>query len=154
MSNANRNYAVARGQLIGYLRTQGYRPHPDEVFCPSREHCWVDVAALKGHDYWAFEYKSRNDSIRRGFDQCRSYARGFNYVVLVADRERVTSSPFFRHFREEGFGIWRHSRCGFHQILEPRRRNTLRNAKLVIERQFRRLRNVEEPCLTRLSSWF
>jgi hypothetical protein len=154
MSDDHRNYAAARGQLIAYLKTQGYRPHPDEVFCPSGEHCWVDVAALKGQDYWAFEYKSRNDSMRRGFDQCRSYARGFNYVVLVADRHRVTSSPYFPYFRAEGFGIWRHDRLGFHPILEPRRRNNTRNVKLVVERQFRHVRNLKEPCATLLSRWF
>jgi hypothetical protein len=154
MPNDNRNYAAARGELIAYLHTQGYRPHPDEVFCPSREHCWVDVAALKGEDYWAFEYKSRHDSIRRGFYQCRSYARGFNYVVLVADRERVTSSPYFRNFRAEGFGIWRHSPYGFQQILEPRRRNAIRKAKLVVERQFRHVRRAREPGVALLSRWF
>lgn len=154
MSNDHRNYAAARGQLIAYLHTQGYRTHPDEVFCPSGEHCWVDVAAQKGQDYWAFEYKSRNDSIRRGFEQCRSYAKGFNYVVLVADRHRVTSSPCFRHFRVEGFGIWQHDRLGFHPILQPKRRNTMRNVKQVVERQFRHLRNLKETCATPLSRWF
>jgi hypothetical protein len=154
MSDDHRNYAAARGQLIAYLYTQGYRPHPDEVFCPSRGHCWVDVAALKGQDYWAFEYKSRHDSIRRGFDQCRSYANGFNYVVLVADRRRVTSSPYFRHFRLEGFGIWRHDKVGFHPILQPERRNTIRDVKLVVERQFRHLRNLNETEVTPLTKWF
>jgi hypothetical protein len=153
MSNCNRRYAAARGQLLAYLHTQGYRAHPDEVFCPSGEHCWVDVAALKGPDYWAFEYKSRNDSIRRGFDQCRSYAKGFNYVVLVADRCRVTSSPYFHHFRGEGFGMWRHDRLGFHQIIQPIRRTTIRDVKLVVERQFTRLRNLDETPITPLSRW-
>jgi hypothetical protein len=154
MSNDHPNYVAARGQLIAYLQTQGYKAHPDEVFCPSGEHCWVDVAALRGQDYWAFEYKSRTDSIRRGFDQCRSYAKGFNYVVLVADRKRVTSSPYFLHFRAEGFGIWRHDRLGFHPIIQPRRSTTIRNIKLVVERQFRRVRNLDEKSIMPLSRWF
>jgi hypothetical protein len=153
MSNNHRNYPAAREQLIEYLHSQGYRAHPNEVFCPSREHCWVDVAALKGQDYWAFEYKSRNDSIRRGFDQCRSYARGFNYVVLVADRHRVTSSPYFRQFKAEGFGVWRHDRLGFQPVLQPRRRMTKRDARLTVERQFRYLRNPVDANVTPLE-WF
>jgi hypothetical protein len=154
MANDNRNYAAARGTLIAYLQAQGYLPHPEEVFCPSGKHCWVDVAALKGQDYWAFEYKSRNDSIRRGFDQCRSYARGFNYVVLVADRHRLTSSPYFHRFWAEGFGIWRHGPFGFQQILKPRRRSTIRNTKLTVERQFKHILSSREPCATLLSRWF
>jgi len=154
MSNDHPNYVAARGQLIAYLQTQGYKAHPDEVFCPSGEHCWVDVAALRGQDYWAFEYKSRTDSIRRGFDQCRSYAKGFNYVVLVADRNRVTSSPYFRNFMAEGFGIWRHDRSGFHPIIQPRRSTTIGNIKLVVERQFRRVRNLDEKSIMPLSRWF
>ena len=154
MSNDYPSYVTARGQLIAYLQTQGYKAHPDEVFCPSGEHCWVDVAALRGQDYWAFEYKSRTDSIRRGFDQCRSYAKGFNYVVLVADRNRVTSSPYFRYFMAEGFGIWRHDKLGFHPIIQPRRRATIRSIKLVVERQFRRVRNLDEKSIVPLSRWF
>lgn len=153
MSNDHRSYAAARRQLIAYLHTQGYKAHPNEVFCPSAEHCWVDVAAVKGQDYWAFEYKSRNDSIRRGFDQCRSYANGFNYVVLVADRHRVTSSPYFSSFRAEGFGVWRHDKLGFHPILQPKRRTTVRGVKLAVERQFRPLHNSNETCVTFLSRW-
>jgi hypothetical protein len=127
-------------------------PHPDEVFCPGGEHCWVDVAALKGQDYWAFEYKSRNDSIRRGLDQCQSYAEVFNYVVLVADRHRITSSPYFRRFKAEGFGIWRHDMLGFHPLLHPKRRSSARNLKRVVERQFRRIRS-KETRTTLLSKW-
>ena len=154
MPNNHRSYAAARRQLIAYLQTQGYRAHPNEVFCPSGEHCWVDVAALKGQDYWAFEYKSRNDSMRRGFDQCRSYAKGFNYVVLVADRHRVTSSAYFHQLKAEGFGIWRHDRFGFHPVLEPKRRNTMRSVKLVVERQFTHFRDYKDPSATMLSEWF
>ena len=154
MPNNHRSYAAARTQLIAYLQTQGYKAHPNEVFCPGGEHCWVDVAAMKGRDYWAFEYKSRNDSIRRGFDQCRSYAKGFNYVVLVADRHRITSSAYFHQLKAEGFGIWRHDRFGFHSLLAPKRRNTMRSVKLVVERQFAHLLDHTGPSSTKLSDWF
>ena len=134
-----RAYASAREDLLAFLESMGFKPHPREVYCPSPKHCWVDVAALKGSDLWAFEYKSRSDSMRRGFEQCRSYARAFNYVVLVADRLRVTSSPYFSKFLREGFGVWRDSRGGFYPILPPKRQAITREARVMVERQFRRL---------------
>ena len=132
-------YLSAREDLIRFLKSGGFRPHPREVFCPSTKHCWVDVAALKGPDLWAFEYKSRSDSIRRGFEQCRSYSCAFNYVVLVADRSRVTASPYFGKFKQEGFGVWRRIGSGFYSILPPKRRRVARTTQEVVERQFKRL---------------
>jgi hypothetical protein len=139
--------------LLAYLQTQGFKPHPNEVFCPSGDHCWVDVAALKGQDYWAFEYKSRSDSMRRGLDQCHAYANGFNYVVLVADRHRVTSSPYFSDFRSEGFGVWRHDRFGFQTILQPKRRATMRRIHKIVCRQFGRLVIGDSTTDTQLTRW-
>ena len=154
MPNNYRYYTVAREQLISFLRTQGYTPHPNEVYCPNPEHCWVDVAALKGLDYWAFEYKSRVDSMRRGLAQCRSYADAFNYVVLVVDRNRVTTSPYFNKLRTRGFGVWKHDGRRFYTILPPKRRAPLNNMRRVVERQFR---NVEfrsvGPEVASLSNW-
>lgn len=138
MPNNHRNYPTARQQLISFLQNQGFRPHPNEVFCPSAQHCWVDVAALKGQDYWAFEYKSRNDSIRRGLEQCCSYAKAFNYVVLVADRHRTTRSPYFGHFKRHGFGVWSHTQNGFFPLLNPKRQSAISKTRVVIERQFKR----------------
>jgi len=129
-------YASARDDLLKFLKSSGFKPHPLEVFCPSSRHCWVDVAAAKGPDLWAFEYKSRSDSIRRGLEQCQSYARAFNYVVLVADRYRVTSSPYFGKFKREGFGVWSHKQGGFYAIVAPERRYVASKARRVIERQF------------------
>ncbi len=133
-------YPSARADLLRFLESSGFKPHPLEVFCPSSTHCWVDVAAAKGSDLWAFEYKSRQDSIRRGFEQCLSYSRAFNYVVLVADRRRVTASPYFSRFKREGFGVWRHIGSSFYSILPPKRRQVARVARGIVERQFRRLR--------------
>lgn len=134
-----RPYPSARGDLLRFLESGGFKPHPLEVFCPSSSHCWVDVAAAKGPDLWAFEYKSRSDSIRRGLEQCQSYSCAFNYVVLVADRRRVTASPYFSKFKREGFGIWSHTGTSFYSILTPRRQQVARKARRVVERQFRRL---------------
>ena len=143
MSNSNGNYPAARKQLIAYLQNQGYRPHPNEVFCPG-EHCWVDVGAVRGQDYWAFEYKSRTDSIRRGLEQCCSYSNAFNYVVLVADRHRVTSSPYFSRFKRRGFGVWRHDGKKFYSLISPKRQPVRSRAKVIVERQFNRLPSFNE----------
>jgi len=149
-----RNYAAARQQLIAFLQCQGFKPHPNEVFCPT-EHCWVDVGAMKGQDYWAFEYKSRNDSIKRGLEQCCSYSEAFNYVVLVADRHRATSSPYFGRFKSRGFGVWSHTPSGFYPLLNPKRRCVFRKARVVVERQFSRLMpNGNSFADSRLTDWF
>lgn len=149
------NYQSARKQLVSFLRVRGFQVHPYEVYCPTIEHCWVDVAALKGQDYWAFEYKSRNDSIRRGLEQCRCYSEAFNYVVLVADRHRTTSSPYFGNFKRNGFGVWSHAENGFNLLLQPHRRTVTRQSRAVIERQFTRLRHHMESRLDRkISEWF
>jgi hypothetical protein len=139
MTAKHPSYAAARKQLILFLRAEGFKVHPNEVYCPSPEHCWVDVAALKGQDYWAFEYKSRNDSIKRGLAQCQSYSNAFNYVVLVADRHRTTAGPYFSNFKRNGFGVWSHTRTGFNPLLKPQRRSVPTPRKAVIERQFRRV---------------
>lgn len=137
--NNYRYYSAARHRLISFLRTQGYKPHPNEVYAPDPEHCWVDVAALKGQDYWAFEYKSRVDSMRRGLAQCCSYANAFNYVVLVVDRNRVTRSPYFNKLRTHGFGVWKHDGSRFYSLLHPKRQAPLRNVRCVVERQFKNI---------------
>jgi hypothetical protein len=146
-------YPAARQELISFLHNQGFRPHPKEVFCPSGKHCWVDVAALKGQDYWAFEYKSRSDSIRRGLDQCHAYAKAFNYVVLVADRHRTTSSPYFGQFKRNGFGVWTHTSNSFYPVISPKRQITSKAGR-IIERQFRHMGPVQSKASRRISDWF
>lgn len=155
MPTQHPKYPAARKQLISFLQTEGFRVHPEEVYCPDAKHCWVDVAALKGQDYWAFEYKSRTDSIRRGLDQCHSYAKAFNFVVLVADRNRATASPYFGNFKQNGFGVWSHVGIRFHPLLKPKRRLATKNSRAVVERQFRRIIGETEQRKDRkISDWF
>ncbi|HUK27437.1 MAG TPA: hypothetical protein VLV31_03355 [Candidatus Acidoferrales bacterium] len=149
------SYPAARLQLISFLQSQGYTVHPKEVYCPAIEHHWVDVAALKGEDFWAFEYKSRNDSIKRGLSQCQAYAKAFNYVVLVANRRRTTSSPYFVSFKRNGFGIWSHAGDRFHPLIMPLRRAVLRGSRVVIERQFKwSMSNNNLEANRKISDWF
>jgi len=149
-------YEEARVQLVSFLRSEGFVVHPEEVYCPAVEHCWVDVAALKCLDFWAFEYKSRSDSIRRGLAQCESYSSAFNYVVLVADRHRATSSPYFGKFKRNGFGVWSHTGERFNALLRPQRRTVPGRRRSVIEKQFRYV--VRESLASsrdrKISEWF
>ena len=148
-------YPAARKDLISFLQGLGYRVHPREVYCPAADHFWVDVAAAKDQDFWAFEYKSRNDSIRRGLSQCQAYATAFNYVVLVADRQRATSSPYFGNFKRNGFGVWSHSGNRFNPLLKPKRRMVARQRRAVIERQFSwGLMSVGDEMNRKISDWF
>ena len=149
------NYLSARKQLISFLRIKGFRVHPDEVYCPAVDHCWVDVGALKGQDYWAFEYKSRNDSIKRGLEQCRSYSHAFNFVVLVVDRHRATASPYFGNFKRNGFGVWSHVENVFNPLLQPQRRTVPLKSRVVLDRQFTRLvRHMQPTANRKISEWF
>ena len=155
MAYQHPKYQAARKQLVSFLRTQGFQVHPAEVYCPDTGHCWVDVAALKGQDYWAFEYKSRNDSIKRGLEQCRSYSHAFNYVVLVADRHRATASPYFGNFKRNGFGVWSHTENHFNPLLQPHRRAVAGRSRAVIEHQFIRLaRHTQTKANRKISDWF
>jgi hypothetical protein len=146
------SYLLSRPSFITFLESQGFKTHPREVFCPASDHCWVDVAAKKGSDFWAFEYKSRSDSIKRGLEQCTCYAKAFNYVVLVADRKRMTGSTHFGEFKRRGFGIWRHDQSRFYSLVSPVRRMVPRKASRSIERQFRHILS-NEPATTTLLNW-
>lgn len=149
------NYQSARKQLVSFLRSEGFQVHPDEVYCPTADHCWVDVAAIKDQDFWAFEYKSRNDSIKRGLAQCRSYSCAFNYVVLVADRHRATASPYFGNFKRNGIGVWSHVGSWFNPLLKPQRRPVPNGKRAIVERQFRRVMSDRGPSTSRkISDWF
>ena len=155
MRSRHPNYQLARTQLVSFLRAEGFQVHPDEVYCPAIVHCWVDVAALKSQDYWAFEYKSRKDSIKRGLEQCRSYSRAFNYVVLVADRHRATASPYFDKFKRDGFGVWSHAENRFNPLLQPQRMTVAKQSRVVVERQFTRLiRPMQLAANRKISDWF
>ena len=155
MAPQHPNYQSARKQLISFLRSEGFQVHPEEVYCPTAEHCWVDVAAIKNQDFWAFEYKSRSDSIKRGLAQCKSYSCAFNYVVLVADRNRATASQYFGDFKRNGIGVWYHAGSRFNPLLKPERRLVSRVERTVIERQFgRAIFDRQSSTSRKISDWF
>jgi hypothetical protein len=78
-----------------------------EFDCGNSNHPLVDIAARMGSFYWAFEYKSLNDSIARGVEQVKCYTDWFDYVVLVSERQiRHTDSSNYWNLRSFGAGIW------------------------------------------------
>ena len=81
--------------------------------------------------YWAFEYKSKSDSITRGVEQLRCYAEWFDYVVLVSEKvlDHRKSEKYWE-LKNMGAGMWSYDpdigRClESHnpEIQRPARRN-------------------------------
>jgi hypothetical protein len=89
------------------LPTLGFSVFPIEFECVGSVHPYVDVAAKMGCMYWAFEYKSVNDSVSRGVDQLRCYSEWFDYVVLVSegDFDHRTSENYW-YLKDLGAGLW------------------------------------------------
>jgi hypothetical protein len=88
-----------------FLSSSGFTVYRVEFDCMSSRHPFVDIAAKIGLFYWAFEYKSQNDSISRGVDQLRCCSRWFDYVVLVSER-------FFSHRRSDSYWSLKHLGAG------------------------------------------
>ncbi len=90
-----------------HLADLGFTVYPEEFDCINSEHPLVDIAARMGFQYWAFEYKSKSDSISRGVEQVECYQKWFDQVVLVSERilNHRTSENYWR-LRRMGVGIW------------------------------------------------
>lgn len=90
-----------------YLEKNGFLVYPVEFDLGNCNHPLVDIAARMGSFYWAFEYKSWNDSIARGVEQVRCYSDWFDYVVLVSEKRIChTDSIHYWNLRSLGAGIW------------------------------------------------
>lgn len=103
----------------------------------------VDIAAKMGEYFWAFEYKSKNDSISRGVDQLRCYSEWFDLVVLVSERlvSHDKSENYWR-LKNMGAGLWNYTpsfkgRC-IHKSDPVLQRPEVSNRKIV-SRRFRAL---------------
>jgi hypothetical protein len=96
------------GEFKKYLRTQGFSIYPVEFECSGwTAHPYVDIAARMGSYFWAFEYKSKNDSVSRGVEQLRCYSEWFDYVVLAAERVLDhRKSDNYWELKNLGAGIW------------------------------------------------
>jgi hypothetical protein len=130
-----------------YLRQAGFTVYPTEFVCNNSNHPFVDIAAKMGAFYWAFEYKSENDSISRGIEQVKCYADWFDYVVLVSER-------LVEHTRSRNF--WRAASCGaglwsFHpeenklfETKNPVLQNPDRRNRTIVSSRFRALCKVHQ----------
>jgi hypothetical protein len=91
--------------LQQYLDELGFTCYPRELRLEGERHPLVDLAAYKGDNFWAFEYKSFADWIGRGIEQCQCYARWFDRVSLVIERRLTTRSKFYHICENLGYGI-------------------------------------------------
>jgi hypothetical protein len=107
-------------QLLISLKQEGFTLYPGELDCNTPNHRWVDIAACKDDSLWAFEFKSRGDSLKRGLSQCLAYSLAFDYVVLIAQGKRLTRSRLFQEFRKGGIGLWSLHGSRFLKISEPK----------------------------------
>jgi hypothetical protein len=111
--------------LRRHLRQQGFHPYPHEFLCYGEAYGYVDAAAEKAGAYYGFEFKSWNDWVGKGVAQCRCYARWFDYVILVAERDPLPRTKSYATAQRHGIGIWAARRTGtqeweFRIKLEPR----------------------------------
>ncbi len=134
-------------RLLAYLRRDGFTLFPGEMNCHTPEHQWVDIAGSKDCSLWAFEYKSKTDSISRGLSQCIAYSRAFDYVVLVSEGKRPTRSRLFGEFRKKGFGLWTLHRSCIHRLTEPRVQKPEKPYRERTKTQFLRSTGVESSKL-------
>lgn len=125
-----------------YLEKCGFLVYPEEFDCGNSNHPLVDIAARMGSFYWAFEYKSWNDSIARGVEQVKCYSNWFDYVVLVSEKPlRHTDSKHYWSLRSIGAGIW-----NYHPLIDkcvttknPLIQSPERNNRKMVARRFKSL---------------
>ena len=125
-----------------HLEKNGFRIYPTEFDCGRSYHPLVDIAARMGSFYWAFEYKSWNDSIARGVEQVKCYSDWFDYVVLVSEKPiRHTDSKHYWNLRSIGAGIW-----NYHPLLDkciitknPTIQSPAKNNRKMVARRFKSL---------------
>lgn len=124
------------------LPTLGFTVFPIEFECIGSAHPYVDVAAKMGCMYWAFEYKSMNDSVSRGVDQLRCYSEWFDYVVLVSEMEfdHRTSENYW-NLKELGAGLWNFDPLTLRKVerSNPTLQAPHKSNRRFVERRFRNL---------------
>lgn len=126
-----------------FLLSRGFTVFPMEFECVGSDHPYVDVAAKMGQQYWAFEYKSQNDSITRGVEQLRCYSQWFDYVVLVAEREvDHRSSRKYWDLKELGAGLWNFDPVSGRSIERsyPTMQQPIKENRRFVVRRFQRMR--------------
>jgi hypothetical protein len=87
--------------IIEYLQMNGFIVYPTEIYCgidnvPHYPYRFVDAAAYKEGNFYAFEFKSSGDPLcsERVFKQIENYKVSFDYVILVAEIPRKGRTGF------------------------------------------------------------
>jgi hypothetical protein len=122
----NTTFIEKYGFLQKYLDTKGFTCYPKEFELELHDERlrYVDFVAYKDGFFWAFEYKSFGDWVGRGIEQCELYAKWFDYVVLVIERNLTRKSSFFKQIKENGFGLlWRKIDGSLTWKLDPKPQN-------------------------------
>lgn len=138
-------------QFKKHLEKDGFLVYPREFDCGNSDHPLVDVAARMGSFYWAFEYKSRNDSIQRGVDQLKCYSRWFDFVVLVSEKPvRHTHSKHYWSLWSLGAGIWNYfpaiDKCVMQK--NPSIQSPLSARRKLVARRFKQLERKKSDACT------
>ncbi|MHB8568121.1 MAG: hypothetical protein ACYC7D_11935 [Nitrososphaerales archaeon] len=123
-----------------HLDARGFTVFPVEFECSGSDHPFVDIAAKMGGMYWAFEYKSENDSISRGLEQLRCYSEWFDYVVIVSERLiDHRNSLNYKQLKELGAGLWSFDRTSSKRIetANPKIQQPIRSNRNFVARRFR-----------------
>ena len=130
-----------------HLIAERFTVYPSEFECPGSDHPYVDIAARMGGMFWAFEYKSANDSISRGVEQLKCYSQWFDYVVLVTERELDhRKSQNYWGLKDIGAGLWSYD-PGSEKRTErtnPAKQNPIRSNRKLVASRFRNLRRSRE----------
>ena len=158
-----KKYVGRYPNLTRWISSLGHRVYPYEMWCepvavkdekPSYNifsgeinvyethylYGLVDVVSYLNHNLWAWEYKSKKDSIHRGLKQVENYTRSFNFVCIVVadlammDRFVKAKEAHVRDIlKESGVGIIWQDQEIFKTIVspEPQKPNVVLNEALI-----------------------
>lgn len=124
-----RMYVGRYQHLVDWLRLRGHIVYNYEMWCHpmayttkdlrTRYHyAYVDVVSWFRNNLYAWEYKSQNDNVKRGVEQCINYARSFNYVCLAAEGSILGDS--YDRLRKLGAGVYAEVQNGFTELEKPK----------------------------------
>ena len=143
--------------ITEYLQMDGFVVYPTEIYCgidnvPHYPYRFVDAAAYKEGNFYAFEFKSSGDPLcsERVFKQIENYKVSFDYVILVAEIPRKGRTGVTLNLKGKkiydiirlGAGIWILSinnstkKYVVKEIVKPKKQKPNLNNKRFIEKQF------------------
>lgn len=126
-----RHYVGHYHNLAEWLQKHGHAVYPMEMFVKpvpvvmkdNHVHFLygnVDVVSSANGKLFGWEYKSQNDSLKRGLAQLKNYARGFDFVCLAS--VCMPGGSLYDAYRDLGAGIYAElpGTEGFQRLDEPK----------------------------------